>query len=737
MTAVDSIPLSLSQPSLIKMEDRKRSMPYDQSDAPPLKRQATSANGAGKQHPDTDMPWRDDLEVSLSHATSCISRTRLTMHLQRYQKDAIYRQMMEYKREKNSLQKELDAVREKTKYHDDHIRAVDVWFKQLITEIKSMSTGDDDEDMDLSSLPTSLLFEGQPSLAQHISARTNEIRHIISRLLGRTKAFSPELTALQKQVSQLLAKENALSVESEGLRSDILNLEARFETATERYVVAERKYDRAKSAAVAKLEKQALMSSTKSEDTAVKQEETTNGVSESNEDYAQLEQEHKKLIATSDTLREQVTKLQEECSKFQTQVTEANSKAVSLNDEDFSKTELFKQFKAQHDDAVKKLNDLDARSTQLKDENRKLLQERTSYQNKLDDETRSTVAEKDNQVGALEKDLARIRTERDNLLADLNIRKATMEREHEAARKIKELNAAQEDRIKSLESETQRLQNATMANADDGQLDNISVEELRAKYTTLNQNYNMLSGELTAMSTAYQRASKTAKQNVEGLSAMEEKLQRLLAEKAKADQKYFAAMKSKETRDQEIRTLKMQTAKSSEVLLQVKEADDASRTLVANLEKQLAEMKDGHSSKTTECRSLQSDKTNQELEVARLNKQVADLKQQLEGKDTEVTTKSTACRNAEVTVSELQSVLSTTRKDLERWKSSSGQSEAYENLRIMLYCHCNKHVKDTVIKTCGHVMCSHCVDERVASRSRKCPRCSKSFGSNDYMRVTL
>lgn len=65
MTAVESLPLSLSEQSLVKMEDRKRPSPYDSVDsAPPLKRQATQPNGASKSHRDDDMPWKDDLEVS-------------------------------------------------------------------------------------------------------------------------------------------------------------------------------------------------------------------------------------------------------------------------------------------------------------------------------------------------------------------------------------------------------------------------------------------------------------------------------------------------------------------------------------------------------------------------------------------------------------------------------------------------------------------------------------------------
>src|SRR5271156_5676843 len=67
MTAVEAKPFPLSQSGLVKMEDRKRPSPYDHNDsAPPTKKVATSANGAGKSNHDADMPWKDDLEVSKS-----------------------------------------------------------------------------------------------------------------------------------------------------------------------------------------------------------------------------------------------------------------------------------------------------------------------------------------------------------------------------------------------------------------------------------------------------------------------------------------------------------------------------------------------------------------------------------------------------------------------------------------------------------------------------------------------
>ena len=644
--------------------------------------------------------------------------------------------MNEYKREKNTLKAELEEIRKKTRHHDDHIRAIDVWFKQLLDELKTITPNDDDEDMELSALPTSLLFEHQPNLEQHTSKRTKEIHTIISKLFAQSRSFTPDVVELQKRISQLQAEQKSHLVELESLRSEIANIELRLETATERYVVAEKKAERAKSVMVAKLEKQLYGASKTSEDGA-KKEEQTNGVSESGEDFALLETEHKAALAASETLKQQIEKLQDESHKLRSQATDATAKFATLSDEDYAKTELFKQLKAQHEEVIKKLNDLEARCSQLKDENRMLLQERTSYQNKLDDETRATVAEKDTQLGQVEKDLVRIRAERDELQGKMTMEKLKTEEKHDAISKVKELCEAQDERIKSLESECQRIQGDSTMAVDDAQLDAMSTEELRSKFQSLNQNYKMLNGELQQMQTAYMKASNLAKQNTSKSFEQDDKVQRAIAEKAKADQKYFAAMRSKEAREQEIRTLKMQTSKSSDIILQMKESDTASKSLIANLEKQMVDIKEGHTSKTSECRTFQSDKDNQVLEVSRLKKQIADLTQQLSAKDSELSGKAAMTRTAEFQVTQLQSTLESTKKDLDKWKSKSADSAVYDDLHSIVFCHCKKNMKDTVLKTCGHVMCSSCVDERVASRSRKCPLCSKSFGNNDYMRVTL
>lgn len=66
MTLVQGRALSLSTSDIVKMEERKRPASHDHdASEPPLKRQATAINGASKAHVDADMPWKDDLEVSV------------------------------------------------------------------------------------------------------------------------------------------------------------------------------------------------------------------------------------------------------------------------------------------------------------------------------------------------------------------------------------------------------------------------------------------------------------------------------------------------------------------------------------------------------------------------------------------------------------------------------------------------------------------------------------------------
>ncbi|KAG2418786.1 hypothetical protein HFD88_001887 [Aspergillus terreus] len=725
MPAADASPVASSESGFVKMEDRKRPAAYDQNEsAPPLKKQATSVNGGGKPHPDADMPWKDDLE--------------------RFQKDAIWRQMQEYKREKNALEMKVNQMSKTTTQLNDHLRIIDAWYNQLIDEIKIL-IGPSGESQERPSFKSSLLFDDAEKFEKHLKSRSDDIREIISRCASNAPKVPPEVSELQSQLSKKLAEEKATITELEKALSEKQQLEESLEEASFRYMVAEKKLDRARSVTVAKLEKQYIFGAQRpGGDSASSQREETatpNGATPVAERTPESEEALHRVSAISEKQKEQLQKLEAENASLLGQITEMNIKRSKLTDDDYAHTDLFKQLRSQYEDVVKRINHLEATNVQLREEATKLRSERTAYRNQIDEETQNVIAEKEAQLMRAETDLARIRNARDELLADQQMRKAAQEQEKTASLKVQELTDAAKAQIASLESEVERLR-LQLDNAKDNQpeVDEIPVEELRVKYRNLERQYSMLNTELTSMQTACRKYSSLASQKVSDYSALEEKVARLTAEKSKADQKYFAAMKSKEARDMEVRTLRMQNSKSSDIVSQLKESEAATRSLLSNMEKQVSETREALNTMTQKHNAAQQQLTESSIMMDGLRGQITELKNLSVSKDTALANASSACRQAETEVEGLKATLADTKKSLENWKNKSlgNSSSEYEMLRTLALCTvCRRNFKNTAIKTCGHVFCRDCVEERLTSRSRKCPNCNRSFGNNDYMHITL
>jgi E3 ubiquitin-protein ligase BRE1 len=348
---------------------------------------------------------------------------------------------------------------------------------------------------------------------------------------------------------------------------------------------------------------------------------------------------------------------------------------------------------------------LEATNVQLREEAVKLRSERTAYRNQVDEETQNVIAEKDAQLMRAETDLARIRNARDELLADQQMRKAAQEQEKTATLKVQELADAGNARIASLESEVERLrlqvENAKATQADPG---DISVEELRAKYRALERQYAMLNTELTSMQTACKKYSTLASQKVTDFSALEEKVARLTAEKSKADQKYFAAMKSKEARDLEVRTLRVQNSKSSDIVSQLKESEATTRSLLANMEKQVTETKEALNSMMNKHHATQQQLSENGIIIEGLKGQINELKTLSTSKDATLASTSSACRQAETEIEGLKATLADTKKSLENWKNKSlgNSSSEYEMLRVRspTLSACPQHIAtDSIIDT--------------------------------------
>ncbi|CAJ2507028.1 Uu.00g082140.m01.CDS01 [Anthostomella pinea] len=715
------------------MEDRKRPALSSTDDiAPPTKRQAI--NGGSKSKDDTEMKdeaWVED-----------------------YQKDAIYRQMLEYKREKGTLETRLEEFVKRSTHHDDHLRIVDAWWLQdmlircqLLQEVELMvegnvpfEAGSEGEHL----FPTKALFRDMEEFESHLSEKASSIKKMLETLFSRLSStrgqLTPNVPNLESQVNALLANQKDFLVKLDRLASDKESLSDQLNTATLRYLKAERKLDRVKSAQVQKLEQQALAHAT-ARPPAGSGQENGMGVDQTNGNYETLQLSLQEANAVACKQKEQLELALSQNKALQEEVTSVQARLTNLTDEDYSRTEIFKLFKSQNEDLIRKMNTLEADNHNLKSAAARLKEERELSRQKVESEAQVLIAELEDQLQQADTSLARVRAARDEMHADVTMLKASKEQEKSAFEHMKELVGAKEERISALESELQRLQRSEDVDMTARpEVDELSPEELREKYKKLMRDYESIENELPGMTNAVRKFQALANKKVMDFTAQEERVAMAIAEKGKADSKYFNARKDGDARQEEIKRLRSQNGKSSEIISQLKDVEAHNRTLVTNLDKQLADLKQTNASTMADNKKLESSSSEISRRYDALKQQVAELTNLAKSKDSTSAIAKERATTSEADAEKLKVRLESATKEREKWKakSLSNSSEEEEMLRNMATCSvCKKDFKNTALRTCGHIFCKGCVEDRLVNRLRKCPNCNKSFDRSDAMTVHL
>ncbi|KAK3048900.1 E3 ubiquitin-protein ligase bre1 [Extremus antarcticus] len=597
---------------------------------------------------------------------------------------------------------------------------------------------------------SALLFQDNEMFSEHLQSRSTSIKSCISDLFGRLPSVSEDVEDLRRQLNELLAREKEHAVDLRKAIDEKDSISDRLEQASWRYMTAEKKLERAKSAQVLKLERPAMMGgngdaaspTTSKKAGTPKGEHEVNGEVESGVAAAEAEAARKEAVAAAEKQKAQLEEIESENERLTNELSAARTKLASLSDDDYAETSLFKTVKSQYEDTIKRVNDLEATNIQLREEAQKLQAERTAYRSAVDEEHRTNNTEIETQIARAENDLSRIRGQRDESLSEVAIRRTADENRRTSADQAKELASARDSRIAALESEVERLKlQLGETQPSEGNLDELELDALKNKLRILESQYALLSNELPSMEAAWKKTQVLASSKIDEVGGWEEKLARLNAEKAKADQKFFATMKAKDMQLNELKVLKSQNARSSEIVTQLKDTDGKTRELVANLERQVAELRENVTKMEQQHRALEQKQKDAGISAEGFKKQIDELKALVAGKDKEALGSAKAKREAEEELEKCKARLDDTKKQFEQLKkakvASAGSGGEDEWRKLAICPVCNANIRNTVLKLCGHVFCSECVKDLISNRNRKCPSCSRAFGNGDHMPVVL
>ncbi|GAA6052195.1 hypothetical protein JCM3770_000790 [Rhodotorula araucariae] len=259
---------------------------------------------------------------------------------------------------------------------------------------------------------------------------------------------------------------------------------------------------------------------------------------------------------------------------------------------------------------------------------------------------------------------------------------------------------------------------------------------------------NMLYGEIDRLSAAWQSLDEQNASKVFNLAALEDKIQRLSADKAKADNRYFATMRQKDALGGETAVLQKLAEKQQQKIESQAEVHRALSQQLAQAEKEISM----HQSNVRAWQEQNSDfkRKNAELQLRsdQTSLQVAELTARLNERISEAEDAARAKSAVEEQLAKAERQLQQAQaKAATAASSTSGTTDPTEvrelkkynaDLMRMLRCStCNIRFKQVTLSRCGHTFCRECADARLANRQRKCPACAAPFSREDVLPIFL
>lgn len=653
-----------------------------------------------------------------------------------FQKEAIFRAMENYRREKEELERQLEAQNDKEKELEERVVRLGTWWDKVGERLalvvgkyefeptehrhkKEEDTNDtkdekEEEDDHVTTGPTGLATDLElEEKSDFISTHFSSLLDVISdKVLKQDKVETAKLAAGYTD----MAEQRHLLV------SKIQDLETEVSTIKQQYLSAAKKLDRFKSPSVKLIEgddvEEVEEKEVKEEKKEVK-EESSEGALSSKET-----EEFKTTLAAQETqmkeLDGKIASLEHEASLFA-------AKMADLSESDLLEhSGAFKALKEELGDKSRSLEAVEKSRDAIEADKLSLEADKGQFKATVKREFEKREAELRGQVSRAEGDLVRIRTARDSILADLNQKKAVEADKTKTIESLKELAEVYKTRISTLEAEVKRWRGEYEEKTEVSD----DPEVLKKEVTSLKLTNSSLMAEIPGMEAAFVQAQKMAENKALDVSDRESKLSSLLAAKAKADEKYFAAMRVKDALSGENAKLKAQMVKSSDLVKQLQDVDAKTRAKIDVLEKTLSEYVSLHAKQQEAAKRLTSQVAEKTHKLGGAEKYLATLQEEMKQQGTKLSVADHRARKLGVDNAKLS-------KQIEL-ASFGGSNDEIDELRSIAMCSlCSKNWKDTALKVCGHVFCHQCAQDRLDARLRKCPNCNKPFAQNDLLTVHL
>lgn len=643
-----------------------------------------------------------------------------------FQKEAIWRQMILYRQQVSQLRRDIKSLQSESSKSNKIVGVLSGWYDQIIALFA-------EAELEASAFGEGLLvaFQDPENVENELKSKREKLSKLISHKLSinseeKIAELSQELAKNKSTNEQLTLENKKLNDKLDQLKEKILKLTN--EITRSQSKTLKRVYD------IGKAEESDL------DTTPEVKEQTPNGNQDvKKEPTAEIDQEEteklmseiEKFKSANQILTDQVSQLTQSNQEVTAKSLELEHKLHNLTESDLDSNIHYKKIVKNNQalqEQIGKLSKLNSSNiTKLNDLEKNQINIKTAIEKEILDENENLR----NQLHKSEQDLVRIRTIRDELLSKNSILTSQLE-DQKTNDELMSLNKALSARIELLISEKHDI-----AESPDDKSHELSKEELIAKVHQLNQ-------EIKEIEAAFKSTREMTLKKLENTIDQENLVKKLTIEKNKADQKYFASMRLKDSIQQENKLLKVQVNKSQELIKNLNELEKQYLSKIEILTKSLADYKMIKENSIQENQKLQDSVRSLNTVKESLDQEIARNKQSLEKTNKQLTAHQSTINKQSLDIDKLEKELKLAESLLQKYKTNNTNSilqedeQQLEALRSIAKCSvCSKNWKDTAITVCGHVFCNNCTQERLAARLRRCPSCNKGFSANDLLSIHL
>ncbi|KAI0001315.1 BRE1-domain-containing protein [Russula compacta] len=247
--------------------------------------------------------------------------------------------------------------------------------------------------------------------------------------------------------------------------------------------------------------------------------------------------------------------------------------------------------------------------------------------------------------------------------------------------------------------------------------------------------------EIGKLSAAWESLQAQVTSKVFDLAAAEERIMKANLDKAKADNKFFAAMREKEAVENEHKHLARTNEKLLKHVSNLTDVDKANTNRLTVMEQSVSNANVKAEAFKNRTMSLETELFRARVSRVELEADVSHYRKVIEDSRKAFTEQSTELRKTQEAHSVANLAIERQRKAGESKPIPSSQKEAQLQKEVdkcmsILKCStCRQDMRSTILTKCLHTFCKSCIDTRISTRQRKCPACNLAFGQSDAQQL--